>query len=131
VLFIGEEMNYSDVLLIDESVFKKARSFMNVKFPKIIGYYFEDTQSYIDTIEKSIIDQDIGMIIPAAHTIKSSSKQLGAERLSLAAAHLEEAARLYTQGQGDDKQVYTLASGISLIFADTQHSIKYIMISEN
>ncbi len=116
--------------VLDEAVFMEAQNFMNSKFSKIIGYYFEDTAAYIEIINKGASENDASAIIPVAHTIKSSSKQLGAEKLSYAAEKLEEMARLCVKGEESIFQVVTLAHTVEPIFIETMDKIKKIIAEQ-
>ena len=86
-------MPAQNLVLIDLEALKSAKAVMNNKFARIIEYYYEDTQLYLDIIVQGFTKQDATMIMPAAHTIKSSSRQLGAFVLADAALALETAAK--------------------------------------
>lgn len=85
-------------VLIDIGALKSAKTVMKQKFSRIIEYYFEDTATYLDTIEDGLRKGDIGMVIPAAHTIKSSSRQLGANALADVAFEVETTGRQILKG---------------------------------
>lgn len=99
-------------LLIDLDALRNAKTLMNHKFTKIIGYYFEDTETYIHAIDEGLSKKDAGLIVPAAHTIKSSSKQLGATPLSEIAFEIEAQAKDVLRNQQD---ISTLSEKISLL----------------
>lgn len=106
--------------LLDINIFDDAKAMMQHKFSRIIGYFFEDTQTYLDSIEKGITQKDASLIIPAAHTIKSSSRQLGAVQLSALAAALEEGAKEYLKNQQDFAGLHHLADQVKQTFPATQ-----------
>jgi HPt (histidine-containing phosphotransfer) domain-containing protein len=54
-----------------------------------IDFFIADTESYIASIDKGINSKNFEQIRLAAHTIKSSSMQIGAEKLSCSALTIE------------------------------------------
>jgi HPt (histidine-containing phosphotransfer) domain-containing protein len=79
--------------VINMQIVQEARGLMNDRFPTMVKYFLEDTQMYLEEIAKAVKEKNVEMIISPAHTIKSSSKQLGAERVSGVAKDLEELCR--------------------------------------
>lgn len=84
----------SENLIIDLAALRSAHTTMKTKFLKIINYYFEDTETYLDVITTGLMKGDINQIISALHTIKSSSKQLGADVMAAEAAEIEAYSRI-------------------------------------
>ena len=113
-------MTLMSELIIDPVAFNEAKAMMQHKFEKVLGYFFEDTQSYIDTIQKGIEQQDASLIAPAAHTIKSSSRQLGAIRLSEVSALLEQKAKDYIREPFDFSGIRILSDEIKELFQSTK-----------
>jgi len=70
---------------------------MKQRFGTMVEYYTEDTAQYIQTIQDALNKQDLAAIIAPAHTIDSSSLQLGANTVSKIAKALEQLARENTQ----------------------------------
>ena len=87
-----KEIN-KEIVLIDQSIFDESKSIMKDRFSEILRFYFEDTKNYIDQIQKGLDDQEFEKIISQAHTIKSSSKQLGFIAVSDIAMQIEKYAR--------------------------------------
>jgi len=110
--------------LIDIDALKGAKNIMKQKFPKIIEYYFEDTATYLASIGEGLQKHDASLIVPASHTIKSSSRQLGAHTLADAASKLELTAKQVLKGEGDFSLVQTAASDIHSIFDRTKLQIE-------
>ena len=63
----------------------------------MLTYYLEDVAIYLDEIQVGLKERDPKKIYPAAHTIKSSSKQLGAMKVSDFAREIEFAARAISE----------------------------------
>lgn len=110
--------------IIDEVIFSEAKAMMQQKFQRIIGYYLEDTQSYIETIIQGVSSRDASLIIPAAHTIKSSSRQLGAIKLSEKSALLEEIARDYLREPNDFTGIEILSADLPSLFETTRQQME-------
>jgi len=110
--------------IIDNIAFEEAKKSMQHKFPKIMGYFFEDTTSYIDTINQGLAQQDASLIMPAAHTIKSSSRQLGGAKLSDVAALLEQKAREYMKEETDFSVMQQLAVELKELFQITKEQME-------
>ena len=79
--------------IINMNTIVEAKSLMNDRFPMMVKYFLEDTQMYLEEIEKGVQQKNVEMAISPAHTIKSSAKQLGAERVSSVAKAIEELCR--------------------------------------
>ncbi|MEO7294888.1 MAG: Hpt domain-containing protein, partial [Candidatus Limnocylindria bacterium] len=60
---------------------------------ELIRTYFDDTESQLAQIEAALAAEDASALIRPAHTLKSSSATLGAERLADRARALEIAGR--------------------------------------
>lgn len=81
---------------------------------KILGAFLESTGDYVHQLERAIIRQDADSLRRAAHTLKSSSANIGAESLSVIfrqleaygrAGNIDEAALLQTNMQHHYQQV--------------------------
>jgi CheY-like chemotaxis protein len=83
----------SSAIYFDPSAFADAQTALGSKFHIVLSYYVEDAQSYIDRIAEAIQKNDLKAVIAPAHTLKSSSRQLGAIALADLAARAELAAR--------------------------------------
>jgi HPt (histidine-containing phosphotransfer) domain-containing protein len=60
---------------------------------EIIGIYIEDTPKRIEELKKTLASGDTAAFARAAHTIKGSSSNVGAQALRAVAERLEKAAR--------------------------------------
>ena len=66
-----------------------ARNLLGDRFSIIIKYFLEDTEMYSSEIAKGLKEKNIRIISSSAHTIKSSAKQLGIDRVSEVAKQME------------------------------------------
>lgn len=88
-----------DVEGIDADIFINAREMLGDKLGTVVSYYLEDAANYINRIAEAIAKNDPNAIVLPAHTLKSSSKQLGVVTLADLAARVEVNARLQLSGE--------------------------------
>jgi HPt (histidine-containing phosphotransfer) domain-containing protein len=62
-------------------------------FSQIVGMYVQSVPPLIEQIESGLAEGDAQRVVIAAHTLKSSSANLGSQHLSRTCAGLEAAAR--------------------------------------
>ncbi len=79
-------------------IFNEAQGMMKKRFGEMVGYYIEDVQTYLGEIRTGLEARDAKKIYPAAHTIKSSSKQLGIMKVSDIAKDIELSGRALAEG---------------------------------
>ncbi len=84
---------------IDADIFTNAQEMLGDKLGTVIAYFLEDAESYLARIEEAIAKSDPNGIVLPAHTLKSSSKQLGILTLADVAARMEVNARMQLAGE--------------------------------
>ena len=89
----GPDINDEKFPVLDEEILREARDMMQARFPDMVRFFLEDSASYLKTIRSGLEEKDAQKIITPAHTIKSSSKQLGAILVSETAKDIEASAR--------------------------------------
>lgn len=82
-------METKQLEIINISTLNTAKDLMGDRFPQMIQYFLEDTVMYMEEIKRGLSEQNIQAILTSAHTIKSSAKQLGVDRLSDTAMRIE------------------------------------------
>ena len=75
--------------IININTVNTAKDLMGDRFPVMIKYFLEDLQMYMEEIARGLKEQNTKVIVSSAHTIKSSAKQLGIDRLSDVAKQTE------------------------------------------
>jgi HPt (histidine-containing phosphotransfer) domain-containing protein len=75
--------------IINIEALETARNLLGERFSVIIKYFLEDTEVYLSEIAKGLKEKNIRIIFSSSHTIKSSAKQLGIDRLSDVAKQTE------------------------------------------
>ena len=86
--------------LLDTTAVEEARAMFKAKFPTMAGYYFEDAEGYVANIRDAVAAGNVQAIVTPAHTLKSSSRQMGATGVSDVAKEIEATAREASQGMG-------------------------------
>lgn len=83
-------MNQVTSTAIDQSVFNNLKDSMGEVFDDILTVFLDETESLISRIKEQIESDDIEGMSMTAHTLKSSTKTLGANQLSNICAELED-----------------------------------------
>jgi len=79
--------------ILNAALFEEAKSLLKDKFDFLLGCYIDDVELYMREIQDAVSNKNIEGIVRPAHTIKSTSKRMGALRLSDIAKDIELAAR--------------------------------------
>ncbi|MCX7556183.1 ATP-binding protein [Xanthomonadaceae bacterium JHOS43] len=86
--------NYtSSTPAIDQAILDELREIMGAEFVSLIRVFLDDAPVAIERIQTLAAQQDLGGIAAPAHTLKSTSANLGAMTLSAQARTLEQEAR--------------------------------------
>jgi HPt (histidine-containing phosphotransfer) domain-containing protein len=78
---------------LDQSLLEELREIAGDETARIIGLFLEDAPRLIAALEKGAAIPDLDAMRDAAHTLKSSSANVGAMALSAAAKRVELGAR--------------------------------------
>lgn len=81
------------VRLMDPQAFERTRS-ATKKFDSLLSFYRKDTKDYLETIRVALVSNRPQDAVLPAHTIKSSSRMLGATGLAALAENMESRLRL-------------------------------------
>lgn len=76
-------------ILLDEDMVEQARAILKNKYATMISTYLENAKQNITAIETANNAEDISGMIRPAHSLKSSSKQMGAIAISDCAKEIE------------------------------------------
>lgn len=90
--------------ILNLNTVNEAKSLMQDRFQMMMKYFIEDTEMYMQEIERGVRDHNAQIVLSPAHTIKSSAKQLGVERVSDAAKQLEFLCRDMIENNKNDYQ---------------------------
>lgn len=111
----------NNAVILDADIFNEAKSVMKTKFPTMVQYFLEDSETYILSIREGVLSESSEKIVSPAHTLKSSSKQLGAMRVSEIAKAMEALAREQLDaGKNDVTHFVELLAQLDAAFAETK-----------
>lgn len=106
----------ADATVLDEGVVNAARASLKDKFSMMVEFYLEDAADHIAQIQAGLADDDPQKVVVPAHTLKSSSRQIGATQVGEIAAWLEEAARTAEGSQSDVAPLSARAAELNQAF---------------
>ncbi len=111
--------------ILDEESVSAAKQIMKGKFPTMLQYFLEDTDAYLMRMRTGMAEKKTEEIVSTAHTIKSSSLQIGAVRMSDIAQEIEEAARAQVENGCCDREFFApLVTRLEETFAATKAAFK-------
>ena len=79
--------------VLDDDVLAELREVMGAEFGNLVQMFLVDAAKYIQQLEEAAAGSDLEKLIAPAHTLKSSSANLGAMAVSAAAKRIEVGAR--------------------------------------
>jgi HPt (histidine-containing phosphotransfer) domain-containing protein len=79
--------------IVDWTKFSRMRFELGANFVRILGYFREDGEKSVASIEQAMHRQDAAAIVLPAHTMKAEARQFGAEPLADLAEQIEFACR--------------------------------------
>ena len=106
----------ADATVLDEGVVNAARASLKDKFSMMVEFYLEDAADHIAQIQAGLADDDPQKVVAPAHTLKSSSRQIGATQVGEIAAWLEEAVRTAEGSRSDVAPLSARAAELSQAF---------------
>lgn len=111
----------TDVVIIDLAAINEAKETMKAKFPTMVQYFMEDSESYIESIREGIAAVSSERIVSPAHTLKSSARQMGAIRMSEIAKLIEMIAREQADANQNNMAPFSeLLTLLKTAFEDTK-----------
>ncbi len=101
-------------LVVDLDTIDQLKEFMEDGFSNLVDTYIRSSDQYVINIVKGYSEGDVQKIIDAAHPLKSSSGNLGLQRLSVLADSIEMVGKTVASGE---KPLDILAGDIAKIGA--------------
>ncbi|MEN8130949.1 MAG: EAL domain-containing protein, partial [Pseudomonadota bacterium] len=111
-----DQVSFKEAAPIDQEVFGELRKSIGSAFSKMIDIFIEDTPKYAHTLEQAIAKSDHETVASIAHSIKGSSRNIGANRLAEISKELEDMGRSKT-GEGAPEVLQTLFSESDRVLA--------------
>lgn len=93
------ELQYDEDGLLDAQAVNQARQILKGKYDEMIDIYINNSREYLDEITQAVYEKNVEAIIRPAHTLKSTSKQMGAFKLSDMAKDVEHIAKALHKGE--------------------------------
>lgn len=112
--------------ILNESVSQEARRLLKDRYGSIMNAYLEDTEAYLHEIEQCMADGDMAAAVRPAHTIKSSSRHMGAMRLTEQAEELEKFLRSIVEGgrEMNGTQLSQRLADVQRVFEETRTALQ-------
>lgn len=110
-------MNEEQLKLIDQEVLDSLKEVIGDKVNHIVGVYLEDVPKNIQSMKVALVQQDFETVGRFAHSLKSSSANVGAMRLSQLAESIEQSIKQRTMDSG---QISSAVTALDSIFVQTR-----------
>lgn len=112
-------------VLIDQDAVQNAQDILKDKYDEMVKVYFDNTKDRLSEMTEAMNDNNTEEIIRAAHTLKSTSAQMGAMRLSNAAKLIEQDAKLIHDDGECEAMIAFVKSldDIKIIFSETEKAL--------
>lgn len=88
-----------NIVLLDREAVKSARSILKGRYDEMLTVYITNSWEYVADMENAVKAGDIGGLIRPSHTLKSTSRQMGAFALSDLAKDIEMASKQMHAGE--------------------------------
>jgi HPt (histidine-containing phosphotransfer) domain-containing protein len=105
--------------VVDQRVLSELRDVMEDEYRSLVETYLRNAPSLIRDIARALANEDLATLVLPAHSLKSSSANLGAMQVSVLARGLEMAAR-----EGDLQKVRQLQPRLAPMFAQTRQLLQ-------
>lgn len=107
----------SNAPVLDERVFGEFAELLGDAMPRVLGRHLELSREAVATIAQALADQDFQLVGEQAHSLKSSSRQIGATALAMIAEALEKTCRADTVDAAQ-------AGALSAALHEAQHALE-------
>lgn len=122
---ISIHQDQSDDILDTEAV-ENARSILKSKYDEMVNVYIDNSWERIEEIMQAINENDIEAVIRPAHTLKSTSNQMGALKLSDMAKEIEYTAKAIHKGDAENgeglKDIDASMEDIKVMLSETKRA---------
>lgn len=115
--------DYSKFEILDKKILEETKEVVGEKFNIIINYYVNDGEKYVSQIEEGIKSEEHQSILESAHTIKSSSRQVGAIRTAELAAEIES----MSNSKESVEDIKVLFEQLNMSFNEVAEELKNIV----
>ncbi len=112
-------MSYLDTNLVEWTELTRIKAELGADFLRILGYFREDGEKSITTIEQAFRARDAAALVLPAHTLKGESAQFGAYRLSSMAEDIEMVARRCVEFHENPEELIEVVVALRPCFTET------------
>ena len=112
--------------ILNQEIISEAKDMMKDKFDKMVEYFLEDSITYVNQVEEEFNNNNAEGVVPPSHTLKSSSKQMGAMLLSEISADIELTSREIVKGNGSLEDIKDKITVLKDALGKTQEAYKEI-----
>jgi HPt (histidine-containing phosphotransfer) domain-containing protein len=105
--------------IVDWEIFTRTRTELGAGFVRILGYFREDGEKSVTTIEEALRRGDAAALVLPAHTMKSEARQFGAEPLGALAEEIEFAARRAVEMRLSPENIIPQAARLRPLYRQT------------
>ncbi|MDX3899419.1 MAG: Hpt domain-containing protein [Sphingobium sp.] len=112
-------MSYLDTNLVEWAELTRIKAELGPGFVRILGYFREDGEKSITTIEQAFRARDAAALVLPAHTLKGESAQFGAYRLSSMAEDIEMVARRCVEFHENPEELIEVVVALRPCFTET------------
>ena len=101
---------------------------MNTQYDEMVHVYLDTSEEYVATLKECVCTGSIKDMIRPAHSLKSSSRQMGAAKLAEFAFEIEKAAKSATRepinGAPPPEDIPVLLQELEHVFAQTRTALR-------
>lgn len=112
-------MPHNDAELVNWQLLSRTRTELGAEFPRILGYFREDGEKSITTVENAFRARDAVALVIPAHTLKGESAQFCAYRLSAMAEEIEMVARRCVEFRESPEELIEIVVALRPCFNET------------
>jgi signal transduction histidine kinase/CheY-like chemotaxis protein/HPt (histidine-containing phosphotransfer) domain-containing protein len=94
---------------VNREIVQDLRDIMGEEFPSLVRVFLEDAPRALARLQEAAASGDIDSLVGPAHSLKSTSANLGAMEMSAQAKHIEHGARARTLTDAPDRAAALLA----------------------
>lgn len=114
--------DFSSQPVLDRDILDELADIMEDEFGELVEAFLEDSPRLMTEIESGLTENDAHRVAEAAHSLKSSSANLGVMRLSAIAKEIETSGRA-----GDMNGCASLSKDLSNAWAESKQALETIV----
>lgn len=114
--------------VLDMEVLDSVKDLMQERFGEMLEYYIEDSAMYFSAIKESCENDDVESAIRPAHTLKSSSLQMGAIRLGKISEQIELSAKASFDNGRNVDEIKNILPALDKEYNAACQAIKALMV---